>query len=509
MELWRSRSFGRLHWAAFVVLLAIAAAAGCERDDSVSVDRNKPPETFITEGPINSPDPDNPTLLYYRSHLFWRGEDSDGTVEGFRWAIDDTTDPDAWKWTTETDSIFRFEVAQIGAKEHLFLIRAVDNLGKQDATPDTVRFESFTVCAPVVHSVVATAQSPTLGEITGLASGDTVEVFSDVTVCWDGSDCDGFVVGWETRVDNEVVWRFHEIDERCRSVTDLANGQHSVSIRAIDDAGATSTDTFRFLVQANFAPITEIDLTNFTATRKRPWTTSDLAIGPVVAEGDTLPLGATIRASWTSSDVDGPIISFDYSFGGTDIIGTTDTLSTQGLLAFGGVDTDTTGFNVQTQMTEPEVLVSTDRNPLGLEFSVKGRDVYLNPELRPRLYYFHVNFRPSVTFTGPSDTVTVVANGAPIQFPFAGSDQDSDPNLLEYRWQFSFESTSSQPVDPPPGGESVVESFGASRIGSHTLRIWAQDESGAQRESAPDTMWVRVVPPEPEARARPREGVTR
>jgi hypothetical protein len=454
-------------------------------------------------------DPDNPTLLYYRAHLFWRGEDSDGTVAGFRWAIDDTTDSEAWQWTTETDSIFRFEVAQIGAKEHLFLIRAVDNLGKQDATPDTVRFESYTVCAPIVHSVTASAESPTLGHIEGLASGDTVEVFSDATVCWDGSDCDGFVVGWETRVDNEVTWRFHEVTDRCRTVTGLTNGQHVFNIRAIDDAGATSTETFRFLVKANFDPITEIDLTNFVAVRERPWLPpgNDLVIGPVVAEADTLPLGATIRATWSSTDVDGPIISFDYSFGGTDIIGTTDTLSTQGLRAFGGVDTDTTGFDDATQMTAPEFLASTDRNPVGLEFSVKGRDVYLNVELRPRLYFFHVNFQPTVFFDLPSDTVTVVANSAPVQFPFVGADKDSDPSLLRYRWQFSFEPISTQPVDLPENALYVPAAFGPSREGVHSLQLWVQDESGTQRESAPDLLVVRIVSPEPGARPQSHEGV--
>jgi hypothetical protein len=515
MELWRSRSLGRLHWAAFFVLLAIAASVGCERDDSVSVDRNKPPETFVTRGPANSTDPDNPTLLYYRAHLFWRGEDSDGTVTGFRWAIDDTTDRDAWKWTTETDSIFRFEVAQIGAQEHLFLIRAVDNLGKQDATPDTVRFESFTVCTPVVNSVTATAESPTLGTITGLATGDTVEVFSDITVCWNGSDCDGFVVGWETRVDNEVAWRFHEVDDRCRTVTGLTNGQHTVNIRAIDDAGATSTDVFRFRVKANFDPITEIDLTSFRAVRKRPWLPAgnDLIVGPGVAEADTLPRGATIEASWSSTDVDGPIISFDYSFGG-DIIGTTDTLSTQGLRAFGGVNTDTTGFDPNTQMPASQVLTSTDRNPIGLGFSVKGRDIYRNVELRPRVYLFHVNFQPTVAFTyttpggTPSDTVEAFTNGVTVPIPYVGTDKDSDPSLLKYRWQFSFDTSSSQPIDPPPGQQFVPASFGPSDLGQfYSLRIWAQDESGSQRESEPDLIFIRVKAP-PEAHAQAGEGVS-
>jgi hypothetical protein len=490
MELWRFRSLGRLHWAAFFVLLAIAASVGCERDDSMSVDRNSPPETFVTQGPVNSTDPDNPTLLYYRAHLFWRGEDTDGTVVGFRWAVDDTTDPDAWKFTTETDSTFRFEVAQIGAKEHIFLIRAVDDLGKQDATPDTVRFESYTICPPTVHSVTATADSPTLGHIEGLASGDTVEVFSDITVCWDGSDCDGFIVGWETRVDAEVTWRFHEVEDRCRSVTGLTNGLHTVSIRAIDDAGATSTEVFRFRVKANFDPKTEIDF--LQATLDRPWNNPpDVFTVTQPAEGDTLPYGATIQASWTSEDIDGPIVSFDYSFGGVDIIGNTDTLSTQGLLAFGGVDTDTTGTNPGTGNPEPEVLQSTDRTALGLDFTVKGRDVYLNVELKPQPYYYHVNFQPTVFFDHPSDTVYAASNGVPVNVLYVGQDVDSDPNLLDYRWQLDGGQVTFV-EDPMPAEQFITLTFGQSQIGLHFLRIWTQDQSGSQRESPPAVIPVVV-----------------
>lgn len=526
MELRRFDSLGRLHWAAFLVLLAIAASAGCERDDSVSIDRNKPPETFVTQGPTNSTDEDNPSLLYYRAHLFWRGEDSDGTVEGFRWAVDDTTDPDSWRWTTETDSVFRFEVAQIGAKEHLFLIRAVDNLGKQDATPDTIRFESFTVCPPTINSVTASAESPTLGHIDDLLTDkqDTVEVFSDVTVCWNGQDCDGFVVGWETRVDNEVTWRFHEIDDRCRTVFGLTNGVHVVNIRAIDDAGAISTNVFRFRVKANFDPVTTLDLGSFTATLKRPWLPpeSTLVVRPI-AEADTLPLGATIKASWSATDVDGPVVRFTYSFAG-DIIGDIDTLSTQGLVAFGGVDTDTTGPRDTQGNRTPEKLRSTDRggsNSLGNDFTIKAWDVYQNVELKPVITQFRVNFQPEVAFHYlgpggvPSDTVVAYTNGVAKQIPFTGKDKDSDPRLLKYRWSFRYNGLTDpqlpdqQPIDPPDTGQFVSASFGPSQLGRrYLLRIWAQDASGAQRESQPDTVLVIVTTP-PDAGKQTARGTSR
>jgi hypothetical protein len=92
MELWRFETANRPRWAAICALLAIALGIGCERDDTVQVDRNRPPETFITFGPEPSNDPRDPSDLFYRAHLFWRGEDTDGSIAGFRFAIDDTVD---------------------------------------------------------------------------------------------------------------------------------------------------------------------------------------------------------------------------------------------------------------------------------------------------------------------------------------------------------------------------------------------------------------------------------
>lgn len=491
MELWRSDSDGRLAMAALVVLLALAVSAGCERDDTVAVDRNRPPETFVTLGPETSTDPRNPVDLYYRAHLYWRGEDRDGTVAGFRWAIDDTSQAGSWNWTTETDSVFRFRVADIGALEHLFLIRAVDNLGKQDPTPDTLRFESYTTANPVVdpNSIRISARSPTLGEIDGLSSGDTVEVFSDITVCWDGYDEDGFVVGWESKFDNETSWRFHEVDDRCRTETRLRPGQHIMSLRAIDDAGAKSTDIRRVRIQSNFDPVTVLDINSVTAILPRPWMGDTLQIGPGVAELDTLPLGATVSLCWSSSDLDGPVVRYQWNLAG--IIGQTTATC---------VNTDTTGIDPTSGEVRPQPLPRSD-NGSGLPFLVKGIDIYDNVEQRPDTLLLHVNHRPTVSFSGPP--VQDVVTGVLASFPFTGDDLDSDPDLLHYQYLFSFQGTSRRDFD----GDSlaITYQFGPSEIGVHTLKIWAQDQSGTVRESLPDEITIRVSAPSPgqQTAARP------
>ncbi|MGQ0722186.1 MAG: hypothetical protein ACT4PE_11545 [Candidatus Eiseniibacteriota bacterium] len=497
MELWRVAGPGRLHWVAFFVLLALALAAGCRRDDTIAVDRNRPPETFVTLGPDVSANPDDPVDLYYRAHLYWRGEDVDGTVRGFRWAVDDTTDPGAWKWTTETDSIFRFEVGDIGAKEHLFLIRAVDDLGKQDASPDTLRFESFTLAAPLIDlgCVTVDAVSPTLGQINDLTSGDTVEVFSDIEVCWCGSDEDGFIVGWESKFDNETAWTFHEADDVCRSFDDLSPGLHVVTVRAVDDAGAKSSNVARIRVFSNFDPFTTIDVSSIIARAPRPWLgpspDSDLVVGPGLAELDSLPINSTLEMCWTATDIDGPIIRYSWTFG-----------ELNGQTAAGCVSTDTTGLPDPgapcPTCPTPERLNVTDTGR-GIPFLVKGIDVYENAEGRPDTVFMYVNFQPTVQFTGP-DQQNVVT-GAPVDFWFDGDDKDSDPTSLRYRWKFNDQISGTQPASLHPDSLFVRRAFTPSEAGVVTLQVWAQDVSGSVRESAPDMITITVtVPRSPAAR---------
>jgi len=496
MELWRSDSDGRLAGAALVVLLALAVMAGCERDDTVAVDRNRPPETFVTQGPEISNDPNNPTDLYYRAHLFWRGEDYDGTVEGFYWAVADEIEDgfildveDLFDihYTTRTDSVFRFRVADIGAREHFFWISAVDNQGKFDPTPDVLHFESYTTANPVVdlNSITVTAESPTLGHVTGLVSEDTVEVFSDVTVCWSGSDEDGFVVGWESKFDNETSWRLHEVADNCRSETSLRPGAHTFSLRAIDDAGAKSTDIRRVRIYSNFDPKTVLDLASVEALLPRPWlsATDTLRIGPGVAPGDTLPLGATVSLCWSSTDLDGPVVRYQWNLAG--ILGQTEATC---------INTDTTGVDPISGEIAPQRLPRSDAGN-GLPFLVKGIDIYDNVEQRPDTLLLHVNFRPTVQFLEPP--VRDVTAGTTALFCFQGDDEDSDPQLLTYQWLFSFQGTSRRDSTFTPGNLCIGHEFRTSEIGVHTLKIWAQDQSGPLRESAPDSIVVRVSAPAP------------
>jgi hypothetical protein len=240
MNLRRHSSVSRPLVTAAVLVLGGTLVFGCRRDESVAVDRNLPPETFVTQGPDLSSDPNNPTDLFYKAHLYWRGEDQDGTIAGFRFAIDDTTDPGSWGYTSRTDSVFRFQVNEVGSKQHLFLIRAVDNQGKQDATPDTLRFEAFPLPAQVQFVTSKISYSNAEGSFQGLARGDTVLVNSMVTFVWTGTDCDGEISRWESVFGAEQPVH-HARGDTTRTIGPLTSGKHDFIVRAIDDAGAVST----------------------------------------------------------------------------------------------------------------------------------------------------------------------------------------------------------------------------------------------------------------------------
>ena len=270
-----------------------------------------------------------------------------------------------------------------------------------------------------------------------------------------------------------------------------------MQIRAIDDAGAKSAEPARVRVTSNFDPETVIDRTTLVATLPRPWKSppDTLRIGPGVAPGDTLPLGATLYVQWESSDVDGPVRAFQPKFGDINVR-QLDTLRTQGLLAFGEVNTDTTGVSGSQRLGQ------TDRTPRGAPFFVKGIDVYNNVEQRPDTLYLHVNFRPRVAFADTlPDPFLAKADGTPYTFPFAGSDADADSLSLRYRWRFEkvtgspkFEETDLLDLARDEWYAFKTNNFSPSDTGDWLLFVWSQDASGSIRESEADTLLIRVVP---------------
>jgi hypothetical protein len=476
MELRHSDRSGRVRWLALCVLAYVAVVAGCEREDPPPVDRNRPPETFITQGPDNSADPQDPVNLFYRAHLYWRGEDDDGRVVGFRLAVDDTADAAAWAFTTSTDSVFRFPVAEIGPLEHLFLIRAVDNLGKQDPTPDTLRFEAFTSAPPTVRLVDICAQQPTLGLKCGMAINDTAEVFSDFTWTWTGGDADGEIVRWRSQFDTDPPVEHARLNTT-RTVLGLPNGPHTLTVIAIDDAGAVSRDPGRFKVISNYDPETVIDRSSIVATLERPWIGPDstLVVDDIVgdphAPPDTVPFNSHISMCWSATDKDGDDVTlFQYVF----------------TSAVQGQTPDTCASPTGT------LTIGSHLGSVGGVFLVKGRDEHGRFETHADTLSLFVNFRPTVGWLDEG----VQERQLGLQyFEFDGTDKDSDPRTLEFEWGIDNEEQPEIEWTPLPPGNRRVDYFFTTRdLGFRTIVIRSRDDV-AELESAPDTLIVNVVQP--------------
>lgn len=147
----------RLRVGLLLCLFAVFAGIACRKALAPNIDRNKAPETWITAAPFDTitlikGQPPLPGTIPVRFHLYWAGSDQDGAVVGFYWAVVETLPlppegsrnlpplpgprPSDYHYTTKTDSIFIFNVAEdVPDRQHGFFIYAVDEQGKPDPTP--------------------------------------------------------------------------------------------------------------------------------------------------------------------------------------------------------------------------------------------------------------------------------------------------------------------------------------------------------------------------------------
>src|SRR5512139_3181475 len=68
----------------FLLIVLVALAFGCRQEVPPLFRRNQPPETTLTIVPEDS------AQGFYRYHVYWRGEDVDGRVVRYIFAITDT-----------------------------------------------------------------------------------------------------------------------------------------------------------------------------------------------------------------------------------------------------------------------------------------------------------------------------------------------------------------------------------------------------------------------------------
>ena len=125
-----------------VVILFGLMWSSCETGITGDVIENQPPSTYITIAGI---DREDEFRLSSQIRISWWGNDPDGYVAGFEYAINDTSEG-AWSFTTRTDSMFILPITE-GQKvdDVLFKVRAIDNDGAKDPVGASLEY-------PIINS---------------------------------------------------------------------------------------------------------------------------------------------------------------------------------------------------------------------------------------------------------------------------------------------------------------------------------------------------------------------
>lgn len=184
----------RITCAALVGAAALSAfiIAGCSKENHTEpIPRNQPPVVEITNGAADS------TSTSYITTFGWHGEDGDGAIDHYLYAVDDSST--GWVETTDTSVELHLTASNPDPDDpagalgwHSFWVRAVDDDGARSA-PDGRSFNARTI-APTSRIV-----SPRFDEAT------MHQVFQGTSIEWDGEDLDGSQangrpIGWEIKL---------------------------------------------------------------------------------------------------------------------------------------------------------------------------------------------------------------------------------------------------------------------------------------------------------------------
>jgi len=192
-----------------LLLLAWWAAVGCREEVPPLFRRNRAPETTLT---IVAEDFAN---AFYRYHVYWRGEDPDGQVVRFLFAITDTLNRDEelnWDpslavdrergvYTTRNDSIFLFNSK---AGRQVFNIVAIDDYGELDPSPARSFFRVVDNGLPFVDFLGVTANTTDPRVLPCAAALPcTVPMFTSFQTRFVGRSNNGAITGytWQPNLD--------------------------------------------------------------------------------------------------------------------------------------------------------------------------------------------------------------------------------------------------------------------------------------------------------------------
>ena len=123
-----------------VLLLAAATAlflGSCDTSLDGNLNENQAPSTSLT---VDNIEVDDKNRLSSRVNISWWGDDPDGYISGFEFAISDTTESN-WTFTTKTDSTFILPITPgEEVDDVLFAVRAIDNEALKDPIGAFIEF---------------------------------------------------------------------------------------------------------------------------------------------------------------------------------------------------------------------------------------------------------------------------------------------------------------------------------------------------------------------------------
>lgn len=123
-----------------VLLLMVLIAmylSSCDTSLDGNMVENQPPSTSLT---IDNIEVDESNRFSSRINISWWGDDSDGYIIGYEYAISDTSEGN-WNFTTRTDSTFILPITPGEETDDvLFAVRAVDNENLVDPKGASVEF---------------------------------------------------------------------------------------------------------------------------------------------------------------------------------------------------------------------------------------------------------------------------------------------------------------------------------------------------------------------------------
>ena len=252
----------RIAFAFCLGVMAVLVVLGCRDEFASDIDTNIAPDTYLTGFPPES------TTTIYRVHLYWYGNDPDGLVTGYEYAITDSMpgsdDTLTYKYTARTDSVFLMPVSsQTQVLGHRFYIRAIDNEGKKDPEPAWTFFSVADPGPPRPYFKradvwVGSASNPTIIDtITSTNTRtptDTLAAGTNVRFIWAGGDSDRVIEedGSVVQVGSVTGYRYFLFPGQAEVLggkndtiavyTNLQSGKYEFRLKAIDDAGFAGLD---------------------------------------------------------------------------------------------------------------------------------------------------------------------------------------------------------------------------------------------------------------------------